>query len=80
MLISLTPEGFQQEWLKKLGDSGTEFQGEFKCYAEVELVAEVDGVEQLIKYVNLFSHKHYFDNMKPVIAFDLSRSQLSGSA
>lgn len=74
MLISLTPEGFQQKWLKKSGDSGTAFQGKYKCYAEIELVSEMDGTETQIDSVNLSWHEHYFDNTKPVVAFQLPRT------
>lgn len=67
IMVSLTPEGFQQEWLKKLGKDGSAFHGIYKCYAKVELISELDGEEKVIDYIELGWHQHYFDNMPPVV-------------
>jgi len=68
--VSLTPEGFQQEWLKKLKIMDSEvFQGNYSCYTKVELYSELDGELKLINDVDLGWHQHYFDNVPPSVVF-----------
>lgn len=68
--FSLTPPGFQQEWLGKLGIKGSVFQGYYSCYAKAELWAVMDGPnEVLVDEVVLYNHEHYFDNAPPAILF-----------
>lgn len=70
MEVSLTPEGFQQEWLRKLRISGSAFQGYYRCYARVELWSKLDGnTEQLVNEVDLSYRERYFDNTPPTVAF-----------
>lgn len=70
MLVDITPEGFQQEWLKKFGKSGSAFEGYYTCYARVELWAKLEGdTEQQISFVDLDAHEHYFDNKAPDVVF-----------